>query len=471
MRKLKTPVLLILMLGLSVAAFGKTASQPNIIYIMLDEWGYYESSGMGHPIFDTPNIDRFADEGMRFTQLMAGASVCAPTRGSLMTGQHTGHCSIRSNGGYILRPEDITIAKILQDAGYATGGFGKWGCGDVGTTGVPEKHGFDVFYGYYNQKHAHTFYPRYLIRNSEKIPLKGNTGDYHSGETFSHELIYQESLKFIRENKDRPFFAYLPFTPPHGHWMMPQDDPAWIKYKDKKWDAGMAKKDTDARMYAAMMEMIDREIGEILNLLRELEIDDNTIVFLCGDNGGAYYFPTEKYPHGFFAPNKDPRTGVEFRGNKGEFYEGGLRIPFLARWPGKIKAGSTSDHLGYFPDVMPTLADLVGIPTPERSDGISFLPTLLGKKGQQDHRYLYWEDPRKKMSAVRINEWKAVKPKGADQYELYNLNDDIQEHNNLSEKHPEIMEKVMRYAEEAHAPFLSGEVLDASLGFQGYEFD
>ena len=209
---------------------------PNIVYIMLDEWGYFESSGMGHPLLKTPNIDRMATEGMRFTRMHAGANVCAPTRCTLMTGKHTGHATVRANGGGLpMRADDVTLATVLKRAGYATGGFGKWGLGDRGTTGVPEKHGFDVFFGYYHQVHAHSFFPNYLLRNSEKVPLPGNTGDFEKGATFSQDLIFAESVKFIREHKDGPFFAYLPWTPPHGRWGMPEDEPAWKQFKDAPW--------------------------------------------------------------------------------------------------------------------------------------------------------------------------------------------------------------------------------------------
>ena len=321
--------------------------KPNIIYIMMDEWGYFEWSAMGHPIVQTPNIDKLASEGMRFTQFLAGANVCGPTRSTLMTGQHTGHTTIRGNdGGAALCADDVTIANVLRGAGYATGGFGKWGLGDVGSTGVPEKHGFDTFFGYYHQVHAHTYYPQYLIRNSEKVPLAGNSGDFFTGKTFSHNLIHEDGLTFIRENKDRPFFAYLPWTPPHGYWAMPKDDPAWQRYKERKWDAKNQKGKQDAQMYAAMIEMVDRQIGEIMALLKELELDEKTIVFVCGDNGGQPYFKNNNHPHGFLAPNLDPKTGRRFRGGKGSFYEGGLRIPFIVRWPGRIKPGAVSHHLG-----------------------------------------------------------------------------------------------------------------------------
>ena len=250
----------------TVAASAAEPSRPNIIYFIIDELGYYESSHMGHPVMRTPNIDRLAAEGTRFTQLLAGANVCAPTRCAVLTGKHTGHSTIRNNGGFDpLLPGEETIGSVLQRAGYRTGGFGKWGNGGRGTSGVPEKHGFDVFFGYYDQVHAHTYYPRYLIRNSEEVPLAGNTGNPSDGQTFSQYRICEESKQFIRDNKDRPFFAYLAWTPPHGKWGMPKDDPSWQLYKDKPWPK-------EARIYAAMVNLVDRQVGEVRNLLGELSI-------------------------------------------------------------------------------------------------------------------------------------------------------------------------------------------------------
>ncbi|MFC1498179.1 sulfatase-like hydrolase/transferase [Verrucomicrobiota bacterium] len=462
-----------LAMGTGVTAANLT-DKPNIIYIMMDEWGYFEWSAMGHPILQTPNIDKIAAEGVRFTQFLAGSSVCAPTRSTLMTGQHTGHTTVRSNGGRApLCADDITVARILKDAGYATGGFGKWGLGDAGTTGVPEKHGFDTFFGYYHQGHAHTYYPRYLLRNSKKVPLEGNTGDYHEGKTFSHSLIHAEGLKFIRENRAHPFFAYLPWTPPHGQWWMPEDDPAWQKYKDKKWNAPNQKGKYDVPIYAAMVEMADRQIGEILALLKELDIDKKTIIFLCGDNGGKPYFSSKEHRHGFFAPNLNPETGERFRGGKGNFFEGGLRIPFIVRWPGRIKPDTVSDHLGYFPDIMPTLAELAGSKPARQTDGISIVPTLLGEeqagRKQEQHEYLYWEDPES--CAVRMKNWKSVKPRKGKPFELYDLSKDLEEKHNIATEHPDILKKMMAYADKAHTPRRKGKVLDASLGFKGHKED
>lgn len=446
--------------------------RPNIVFIMMDELGYFELSCMGNEHLKTPHIDKMAAEGMRFTQALAGGPVCAPTRSVLMTDRHSGHTTVRANGGGLaLREDDVTIAEMLKKAGYATGGFGKWGLGDRGTTGVPEKHGFDVFFGYYHQVHAHSYYPNYLLRNSRKVPLAGNTGDFHKGETFSHYLIYEETVKFIRENKDRPFFCYCPWTPPHGQWGIAEDDPSWKMYKDKKWDAKNQKGEHDAQVYAAMVNMIDRQIGEIFELLKELGIDDNTIVFVCGDNGGQAYFKNEAHPHGFFEPN-----GGVYRGGKGDLYEGGLRIPMIVRWPGKIVPGTVSDHLWYFPDVMPTLADIATAETPVNTDGISILPTLIGEKAcgceQMKHEYLYWEF--KEGQAVRMGTWKAVKPsrrpKGKDApFELYDLSADIGELNNLADTYPDILAKLVKCAEQAHTPNIPGTVLDPDLGFKGHD--
>ncbi len=305
-------------------------SRPNIVYIMSDELGYYELSCMGNPNIQTPRIDRMAREGIRFTQGLAGSSLCALTRCCLMTGKHSGHTSVRSNGGSTpLRADEVTVASLLRKAGYATGGFGKWGCGGRGSTGVPEQHGFDEFFGYYDQVHAHSYYTPYLLRNSAEVPLKNNHGG-SDGETYSHYEIIKEAMRFIRANKDRPFFCYLPITPPHGIFDIPDSDPAWQIYRDKPWP-------DQAKRYAAMVTMVDRQVGDVLDLLRELGLDNHTIVFFCGDNGGADYFRDDQHPRGFHGANVDPKTGVEFRGRKGNLYEGGLRIPMIVRWPSRIQ--------------------------------------------------------------------------------------------------------------------------------------
>jgi arylsulfatase A-like enzyme len=338
--------------------------KPNVVYFILDDLGYYELSCLGHPEMRTPNIDRLAAGGVRFTQLLAGGPVCAPTRCALLTGKHAGHMTVRANGGSdALRANEETLGSLFKRAGYVTGGFGKWGVGARGTSGVPENHGFDEFFGYYDQIHAQTYFPRYLVRNSREVPLPGNTGSPQQGSTFSQYRIFEETKAFIRQNRDHPFFAYCPWTPPHGLWGIPRTDPAWALYKDKPWTVGQATKD-DAKIYAAFLSLADRQIGDILALLQELGLERDTLIFFSGDNGGQPYFPSPDHPDGIFAPNTDPRTGVKFRGGKDSLWEGGLRVPFIVCWPGTIAGGRVSDWLGYFPDVMPTLAELLGVPCP-----------------------------------------------------------------------------------------------------------
>jgi arylsulfatase A-like enzyme len=438
----------------------QAADRPNLVCFVIDELGYYELSCMGHLEHRTPNIDRLAAEGTRFTQCLAGGPVCAPTRCALLTGKHAGHMTVRANGGFDpLREGEETIGSVLRRAGYATGGFGKWGNGARGTSGVPEKHGFDVFFGYYDQVHAHTYFPRYLIRNSAEVPLAGNTGDTKRGQRFSHYVIVNEAKQFIRQNKDRPFFAYLPWTPPHGRWGIPKDDPAWALYKDKPWTE-------DAKIYAAMVNMVDRQVGEIRDLLRELGVEKNTVIFFSGDNGAARYFPDKEHPEGIYSPNVDPKSGVKFRGFKGQLYEGGLRVPFLAHWPGRIAAGRVSDHVCYFPDVLPTLAELAAAECPKDTDGLSLVPELLGERvagrKQPPHEYLYWE--HRQDTAVRMGSWKAVRrggPKGT--WELYDLSPDVGETQDLAAKHPEVVEKLKAFAVAAHTPARLGEIYDRAL--------
>ncbi len=298
----------------------------------------------------------------------------------------------------------------------------------------------------------------------------GNTGDFHSGATFAHNLILAEGIKFIEAHRAQPFFAYFPFTPPHGLWHMPEDDPAWIKYQDVDWDATNQRGAHDAQMYAAMIEMVDRQIGELMALLKRLNIDEQTVVFLCGDNGGQAYFANDRHPHGFFAPNVNPLTGQRFRGGKRQFYEGGLRIPFMVRWPTNIKGGQVSDHLGYFPDIMPTLAEIAGVSIPTQIDGISILPTILSDQApvttQLDHPYLYWED--NKSVAIRMQHWKAIRPDNVSPFELYNLRDDLAEQEDLAKEHPDVLAKMKTFATEAHLPQRYGEVIDSSVGFKGH---
>ena len=446
---MKKLALLLSSLVIQMSSFA-AEPRPNIIYIMADELGYYEPAFMGGKTIQTPNLDLMAAEGMKFTNMFAGSSVCAPTRCCFLTGRHSGHTSIRSNGGSTpLRADEKTVAEMLKPLGYATGGFGKWGCGGRGSTGVPEQHGFDIFLGYYDQVHAHTYYPPYLIQNSGEVPLAGNDGSNRNhAATYSHYVIHDGAKKFIRENATKPFFAYLPYAPPHGGFRIPDTDPAWALYKDKDWP-------DDARRYAAMVTMLDRHVGEILALLKELGIEQNTLVCFSGDNGGADYFVTPQHPRGVHSANKNPATGVEWRGKKGTLYEGGLRVPFVARWPGKIAPGTSSDLLAYFPDMLPTFAKLTQATMPSNVDGISILPTLTGQNAAQKlHDHLYWESYG--WTAIRQGNWRAVKPAKATAWELYDLASDPSESKDLAATQPDILSKLTTLAAAAHEPVREG---------------
>jgi arylsulfatase A-like enzyme len=441
--------------GVSSAVIAQAAEQdsarPNIVYLMADELGYFEPGFMGGKTIQTPNIDKLAAGGVIFHNMFAGGSVCAPTRCTLMTGKHGGHTSVRLNGGGTpLRAEEETIASILKKRGYATGGFGKWGLGGRDSTGVPEKHGFDDFFGYYDQVHAHTYYPPYLIRNSEEVPQEGNNGG-RTGQTYSHYVIHAEAMKFIREHAEQPFFAYLPYTPPHGNFDIPDFDPAWAIYKDQPWPE-------PARRYAAMVSLVDREVGEIVALLRELGIEQNTLIFFCGDNGGADYFKSEEFPRGVHSANKNPQTGAEYRGAKGSGYEGGVRIPFCACWPGRIPPGRWSAFLGYFPDVLPTIAELTGAAAPADIDGISFVPELLGEaaagRKQAQHEYLYWETAAS--AAIRQGQWRAVRPNRNKPWELFDLSSDPGETNDLAAEKSDVLSRLTALAEQSHEPVREG---------------
>lgn len=431
--------------GLGTSAVA-AADRPNIVYFVSDELGYFEPSFQGNQHLQTPHIDRLAREGMQFTQCLAGSSVCAPTRCCLLTGKHCGHTSVRSNGGGTpLRSGEVTIASLLKSAGYATGGFGKWGCGGRGSTGVPEEHGFDLFFGYYDQVHAHSYYPPYLVRNSVEVPLAGNPGG-SAGQTYSHYEIMRAALHFIREHRSQPFFCYLPVTPPHGNFEIPDADPAWTLFAGQDWPE-------PARRYAAMVSMIDRNVGEVLDLLNELSLDQRTAFFFSGDNGGADYFPSPQHPRGIHGANVNPHSGVEFRGKKGTLYEGGLRVPFIVRWPGRIAPATVSNHLCYFPDVLPTICELTGIEPPADIDGISFAPTLLGGE-QRQHDFLYWEIQGQ--TAVRQGDWKAVRPKPQADWELYDLSQDPAESRTVAREQPEVLARLVRAAEAAHLPVEEG---------------
>jgi arylsulfatase A len=416
------------------------AAPPNVVFILADDLGIGELGCYGQKKIKTPHIDRLATEGMRFTQCYSGANVCAPSRSTLLTGMHTGHTAIRGNGGgRYLYDTDITTAEVLKKAGYVNGGFGKWGLGTEDSPGFALKQGFDEWFGYYHQVHAHFYYPYYVWQNDKKFMLPENEGGKRG--RFTHDEIQKQALDFIRRHKNERFFCYVPFTLPHVELAVPEDS---MKPYRGKWPEtplpdprpGYIGAEEPLAAHAGQIARLDDSVGQILALLKELKVDDNTIVFFTSDNGaqaGAW-----KRVVDFF----EATTGL--RGYKTEFYEGGIRVPMLARWPGKIKAGSTTDHICAFWDVMPTLAELAGTTAPAGIDGRSFAPTLLGKGRQEVHPYLYWEvrNPRGLVQAVRMGDWKAINPQPNAPLELYNLKTDRAEKQDVAATNPEIMKQI-----------------------------
>jgi arylsulfatase A-like enzyme len=370
---------------------------------------------------------------MRFTQAYAGSTVCAPSRCVLMTGKHTGHAHIRGNSLVPLRPEDITVAALLKRAGYVTGLIGKWGLGEPGTTGVPTKQGFDYFFGYLNQVHAHNYYPDYLWRNEDKIPIEGNVVEKNVATKrtqYSHDLFAEEALRFVEKNKAKPFFLYLAFTIPHANneagklgMEVPSDEP----YAKEAWPQPQ-------RNHAAMITRMDRDIGRLLQKLQELGIDENTIVFFASDNGPHQEGGGDPF---FF------RSSGPLRGFKRSLHEGGVRIPMIVRWPGKIPAGETSPRVWAFWDFLPTATELAGAKTPDNIDGISVAPTLLCQGKQKSHEFLYWEFHEGGFQqAVRMGDWKAIRPKLGAPLELYDLAKDLSEEKNIADRHPDVIARI-----------------------------
>jgi arylsulfatase A-like enzyme len=425
---------LLAVLYLPIATSAAEPAKPNIIFIIVDDLGYRNLGCYGSKTIQTPHIDKMREEGIKFTDCYSGDSVCGPARSTLMTGYHMGKTPVRNNsGGVPLFPEDVTVASVLKKAGYVTGGFGKWGLGNQGNQGAAEKHGFDTFFGYYNQVHAHDYYTSHLFRNSERVELEGpahaviyNGEKSERNSKYAHYAIHEETLKFIRENANsgKPFFCYAPWTPPHSNLVIPEDDPAWALYKDKPWHGR-------AKTVAAMMSMVDRHVGDILKLLKELNIDDNTIVFFTSDNGSSRNWEGVLDSSG------------ELKGAKRSMHEGGIRVPMIVRWPGKIKAGVESDLPCYFPDVMPTLAELADVSAhvPKDINGISIVPTLLGTGEQKKHEYLFWS------GAIRMGHWKGVGIPG--KLALYDLLKDIGETTDLAAQQPEIVAKLGTLMQQA----------------------
>ena len=454
------------------------ARRPNVVFIIADDLGYAELGCYGQEKIRTPHIDRMAAEGMRLTDHYCGNPVCATSRCVLMTGKHSGHAHVRNNremknlrkstneiptvyGGQEPIPdEEITIAELFQQNGYATAAFGKWGLGGVETTGDPLSQGFDRFFGYNCQRHAHNFYPYYLVDDRDTRLLAGNTREL-VGEQYAPDLYADEALKFIREHKDKPFFVYFPTIVPHLALQVPNDSLAEYKglWEDPPYEGGHGYLPHPAprAAYAAMVTRMDRDVGRMMDLVAELGLDDETIFVFTSDNGPTYD-RLGGSDSDFFG------SAGPLRGLKGSIYEGGIRVPCVVRWPGKVPAGSESDLPTAFYDWMPTLMDLIGAAEsiPGTTDGVSFSPTLLGRPEEQKRQeYLVWEfTGYGGQQAVRMGDWKGVRqnllPRGKNagtprlDIELYNLKTDIGETTNVATEHPEIVARIEQIMRDEH---------------------
>ncbi len=450
-----------------------TEAPPNIIYILADDLGYGELGSYGQTKIKTPHLDRLAAEGLRFTQHYSGSPVCAPSRCTLLTGKHTGHCQVRDNyelGGFAddeergqlpLKPGTTTLGTMLRGQGYATAAIGKWGLGGPESTGIPNEQGFDLFYGYLDQKQAHNYYPTHLWRNTEWDTLRNPYFHPHQrfegddpndpaayepykGPDYAGDLMADEAVQFIRDNQDGPFFLYMPHPVPHLALQVPDEE--LVQYEgafDEEpylGDKGYLPHIRPQSAYAAMITRMDAHVGRILAVLDELGLADNTLVIFSSDNGPTYVGGVDT---ALF------KSAGPLRGGKGEVYEGGIRVPMITRWPGRIAPGATTDHVSAFWDVLPTLAELTGAASPSDINGVSFLPTLLGQGEQAPSSELYWEYHGRNWGgaqAVRLGDWKGVRHGGHDDanapIELYNLATDIGEQHDVAAEHPEVVAQI-----------------------------
>lgn len=448
----------ILIVFYSCAPVEQEPPNPNIIYILADDLGYGDLGCYGQETIKTPEIDKMAAEGMRFTSHYSGSTVCAPSRCTLMTGLHTGNARVRGNATVPLQPDDVTVAELLQDAGYSTALIGKWGLGEAGSSGTPNKKGFDYFFGYLNQIRAHNSYPDYLWRNEQKVPLdnkieiiqdtyaKGIGSVAREKNTHSHDLFTSEALEFIENNKDSAFFLYLAYTIPHANnegikmGQIGMEVPDLGIYAEEEWPEAQ-------KAHAAMITYMDRDVGSILAKLQELQIDERTFVFFTSDNG----------PHaeGGADPEFFDSNGA-LKGMKRALYEGGIRVPAIAWWPGRIAAGTTTDHQSAFWDFLATACDIAEVNLPTSTDGISYLPVMTGTE-QSTHDYLYWEFfEQGGRTGIRKGNWKAVRydmssdPEAP--IELYDLTTDISEENNIAGEHPEVVAEMDQLMKTARTP-------------------
>ncbi len=475
------PLLLLVLLGFSFLRTTPPTTRPNIIYIYADDMGYAELGCYGQKKIKTPHLDKLASEGIRFTQHYTSTPVCAPARCQLLTGKHAGHSYIRGNyelggfpdsleGGQMpLYPGAFTIGRMLQGVGYTTACIGKWGLGMANSSGNPNSQGFDYFYGYLDQKQAHNFYPTHLWENGKSVPLNNPVIDvhkkltpetatdaafaYYRGKDYAIDKMAQKALTFVKENRNRPFFLYLPFTTPHVSLQAPEEavNEYVGQFEDKPYlgEKSYASTPYPRATYAAMITYMDKQVGALMQLLKDLKIDDNTIVMFSSDNGATFNGGVEA---AYF------RSVANLRGLKMDVYEGGIREPMIARWPKKIPANQVTDHVSVQYDVMATLADIAGYTKPIDTDGLSFLPTLLGQKTKQkQHAYLYWEYPEKGgQLAIRMGNWKGIKTevrknrKGP--WELYDLSKDESETTNVAAQHPELVREFDEIVEREHVP-------------------
>jgi arylsulfatase A-like enzyme len=420
LRRLSLALAACLGIGLQAAA---ADAKPNVIYILADDLGYGDLGCFGQKHIKTPNIDRLAAEGMKFTQAYAGETVCAPSRATLMTGQHNGHTFVRGNKeikpeGQVPMPADtFTVAHLMKKAGYATGIVGKWGLGKPDSASVPNKMGFDHFFGYNCQTKAHEYYPEYLWRDTAKVMLQGKH--------YSHDLLAEDALAWVRDHKGGPFFLYLAFTIPHQKLQVPDLGP----YANESWPNNL-------KTLAAMITRMDKDVGRLMALVKELGIDDNTLVFFASDNGAAWR-------------DKQFNHSGPLRGYKRDMYEGGLRTPAIARWPGRIKPGVVSDQVWAFWDFLPTMAELTGQPTPRGMDGVSILPALVDGK-PVEHPPLYWEFHERQFDqAARIGDWKAVRRGLKNPIELYDLKTDVGEQHDVAVQHADVVKRFEEYFKTA----------------------
>ncbi len=463
----KTLLLCTALLTVAIKCVAQIPTRPNIVLIVADDLGYGDVGFNGQKLIKTPNIDRLAADGLRFNQFYAGTTVCAPSRSALMTGQHTGHTFIRGNKGMIPEGQQpiadsvTTLAEMLKKTGYTTAAFGKWGLGPVGSEGDPNRQGFDHFYGYNCQSLAHRYYPEHLWKNDQKVVLTENAS-LTRNQTYAPDVIQKQALDFINtRNSRQPFFLFLPYILPHAELLVP-DDSLFRQYKGKFPEKPFTGKDYGSNAtgdgytsqpyphatFAAMVARLDRYVGQVLDQLRAKGLDKNTLVIFSSDNG----------PH--IEGGADPtffNSGGGLRGVKRDLYEGGIRVPFVARWTGVIKPNTQSNYIGAFWDLLPTFAKLAGTKSVTKGDGLSIVPSLTGKGSQKTHDYLYWEfHEGGGKQAVRQGNWKAVRlnvnAPGNTKMELYDLSNDLAEKQDLSTRYPAKIRELSALMDRSHVP-------------------